>query len=604
MKKVKILGLITGFCALGIISCSEKDTIAGNGTQTGNPMIAGVLYNKDGSRAVQARVKFIPVDFKPGAGLRKTLAVNDTTTTDDNGRYEIDSLPANTYNLFFSGNGNLAYRDSVTVREGYHITIESDTLKAPGSLHGKIQMQSGDNPLTVSILFLGTMVWSAPDDSTGTFDVMNLAEGDYRVRFLSILDAYTPKDTTLHVVAGKVDTLAHDIVLQYNGIPVPNGLRFTYDTLHEAVSLFWNKPTAGKPVKSYNVYRRHQDSTAFASVKNGVIDTRYTDSTGIQDQVYEYRIAAIDTEETEGVKSSGIFVCIASYLSVDALFSQCSGPYVGPFGYMSAMAFNRDGMVYVIDKSKQIVQVFDTNFVFIRQLSDTSILRGPVGIAIGGDGRVFVADAGKISSIGYISDIFMFNQTGDLEKKLSVEDTDNIDTSKGLGLNAVWNFAVDSKDRIILGALKGQRIVICDTSGAILHQWDGNTEGKGNFDITSSIATDWMDNIYIADYKNTGIYIYDSSGTFIKMLTITGKNAPVGPISGGIAIEPQTNRIFKINFSGNSLDAFDKNGNLLSHYGFDQYGWCAPTDIFINGKKVYVALSGICKVAKLTNNLP
>jgi hypothetical protein len=38
------------------------------GTDTGNPNIAGVLYNKDGSRAKNAKVRVIPSDYNPRNG--------------------------------------------------------------------------------------------------------------------------------------------------------------------------------------------------------------------------------------------------------------------------------------------------------------------------------------------------------------------------------------------------------------------------------------------------------------------------------------------------------------------------------------------------------
>ncbi len=311
MKEKHIIGFVLGSCVIWILSCSDKN-IAGNGTRTGNPTIAGVLYNADGSRAVHAKVKFVPVDFDPRAGSGKSFVPTDSTTTNDTGHYGADSLPTNTYNLFFSGNGNLAYRDSITIRPDSHTVVPSDTLKAPGSLHGRVRLQPGDDARNVFILFTGSMMLGAPGDSTGKFDVSNMAEGDYRVRFLTTLDNYTPKDTTLRVTAGKTDTLPHDIILHYTGIPVPEGLRFTYDTLRQIVSLFWNKPTAGRPVISYKVYRRLQNAPSFSSLQDGVPDTTFSDSAVLQDAVYEYRVAALDSNESEGVKSPGMLVYTGS----------------------------------------------------------------------------------------------------------------------------------------------------------------------------------------------------------------------------------------------------------------------------------------------------
>jgi hypothetical protein len=301
-RTVRILFLVF----LASVTCSGPTKLTGTATETEN--VAGVLFNTNGSRAAHAKVKFLPVDYTPGAGSTQALASADSTMTDDTGHYGVDSLPTNTYNLFFSGNGNLAFRDSIKVRLDSHIVVPPDTLKAPGSVQSRVRLQPGDDPRTVSILFLGTLVWSAPDDSTGKFHIANMAEGDYRVRFLTTYDSYRPKDTVLHFTAGKADTLAHDIYLQYTGIPIPVDLGFTYDTLRQIVSLIWNRPTTGRPVKSYKVYRKEQNATSFTFIKDGIPDTTYADSVGGKQQVFEYRVAAIDTNGTEGVKSSGVFV--------------------------------------------------------------------------------------------------------------------------------------------------------------------------------------------------------------------------------------------------------------------------------------------------------
>ena len=72
----------------------------------------------------------------------------------------------------------------------------SDTLRAPGSLTGTVQMQGTDNPTSVIILVFGTPLWSAPQDTTGTFSLANLAQGSYHVRFLTTTANYKVLDTT------------------------------------------------------------------------------------------------------------------------------------------------------------------------------------------------------------------------------------------------------------------------------------------------------------------------------------------------------------------------------------------------------------------------
>jgi len=299
---------IAALClCLPFLACVQK--IAGGSTETTNPAVVGVLYQPDGiTPAKGAKVYLVPADHNPRQGLAKALAAApESTVTNDSGIYRLDSVPAGTYNVLAAGSGNLAYKDSVAVVTDSHTVVPPDTLKAPGGLRGLIRLQPGDDARTVFLLFMGTSTWVTPDDSTGKFTVASMAEGSYRVRILTTLDAYLPKDTDLTFRAGKIDTLTHDIVLQYTGIPVVGGLKIGYDTLKQIVALSWFKPTTGRKVAGYDIYRKQQDSTQ-VKIRSAVADTMYADSTLRASATYEYRVAAVDTQNSEGVQSVGITI--------------------------------------------------------------------------------------------------------------------------------------------------------------------------------------------------------------------------------------------------------------------------------------------------------
>ena len=99
------------------------------------------------------------------------------------------------------------------------------------------------------------------------------------------------------VTAGKIDTLSSPIVMQYTGIPVPAGLKIQYDSMKEIVTLVWNRPTTGSPIKGYQVLRKNAAYNVLPAAINAqiVTDTTYKDSTGVQDSSYEYYVAAVDT---------------------------------------------------------------------------------------------------------------------------------------------------------------------------------------------------------------------------------------------------------------------------------------------------------------------
>jgi hypothetical protein len=322
MKLNRFAGAAIAAAFIAFVHCTP-DKVAGNGTLTGNPTVAGTVYAANGSPAANATVRFHPVGFNPKA----TAAADSlTTTTDASGRFSAP-LDSGTYTIWDSGASGLAFRDSLRIMKGDTARC-SDTLRAPGTLKGRVQMQGTDNPETVFIIFLGTNAFSMPLDTLGNFLIPNLPQGNYHVRFLTTLQNYTVLDTALSVTAGKIDTLASPIQLQYTGIPVPAGVQLKYDTNLQVVTLVWNKPTTGSPIRGYQVLRKNAAYNALPVAINSqiVTDTFYHDSSGVQDSGYLYYVAAVDTGNEVGGMGGGVGIKIQPlYHPVDSIAFNGSG---------------------------------------------------------------------------------------------------------------------------------------------------------------------------------------------------------------------------------------------------------------------------------------
>jgi hypothetical protein len=278
-------------CLFLFVTCTNN--VAGNSIKKGNPAASAMLRNPGGSPAVNAKVRFFPLNYNPHTGgLAKKLAAMDSATTDSSGNYSVN-LDTGTYNVLVSGDSGVVYQDSITVIKDSAIHPPEDTLKTPGGLRGRVRLQPGDDARTVFILFMGTNTWGTPDDTSGKFTVTNMAQGTYRVRVLTTLDAYVPKDTVLSVAAGAVDSLPHDIVLQYTGIPGPAGLKVSYDTLRQVVILAWTGADTSL-ISGYNVYRAIKGqnfSLITQSPLPGTVTT-YGDSTVSVGNTYAYTVVS------------------------------------------------------------------------------------------------------------------------------------------------------------------------------------------------------------------------------------------------------------------------------------------------------------------------
>jgi hypothetical protein len=501
MENIMKYLLLGSLSLLLFVACSRND-IAGNSSQAGNPSVTAMVYNPGGSPAAHARVRFYPVHYNPRTGMAKALAaVVESTTTDANGNYSA-KLDTGAYNVLSASDSGVVYQDSITVVKDSTVHPPADTLKAPGGIRGRVRLQTGDDARTVFIIFMGTSTLSMPDDSIGRFTVANMAGGTYRVRILTTLDAYVPKDTMLSVMAGKTDSLTHDIVLQYTGIPVVTGLTISYDTLKQIVNLSWNKPTTGRAVKGYNIYRMNVDSnTTLATINlHLVTDTVYSDSTGTQDQTYKYSVAVMDTNNTEGVKSATVSVIkVSAYPLITTINLDSSGP--GPI----ALAIAPDATLYVAYRGNGdgFVGMYDKTGHLLRKVG-AGMFTQVFDAAIDSRKNIYVADPDK-------GRIVKFNASGDS----SATWTTNVPTS----------LAIDVSDIIYAVTSNGQEIITFDTAG---NRKDSLVAPASNFGLIRASHT--HQGIWVGDHNSGNIKHYQPNLALIGTLTIT--QGPIGEPSG------------------------------------------------------------------------
>jgi hypothetical protein len=299
-------------CFAGLVALSVICTNPIGGTDTGNPRVSGVLYNKDGSRARNALVRLVPADYNPRSGMPAPV---DSAITNDTGRYSFDSLPTNFYNVLGSSSGAVSFQDSVVIVASTRTAVPPDTLKDPGTLRGVVRLQPGDDCRTIFLIVMGTTVWPVQPDSLGNFLLSNMAEGEYRLRVISTLDQYQPLDMVFTIQAGKTTAQPDTVRLRYTGIPVPTGACLDYDSLRHHVTLAWEKADSAL-IKGYCVYRSDVDeNTTFEQINRSLItDTVFVDSAMEDSTTYGYKICAVDKGDNKGKLSAGVQVRVGTRL--------------------------------------------------------------------------------------------------------------------------------------------------------------------------------------------------------------------------------------------------------------------------------------------------
>jgi hypothetical protein len=476
------------------------------------------------------------------------MADTATITTDDLGRFAFDSTLDTGLYVIEGNSGDTAFCiiDSVWVVNKDSTVEVEDTLKAPGTITGVVYLPQGGDLGSVYVLVFGVNRFALPD-STGSFTLDSLAEGCYDLRVVSSLPDYGVFDTaSVCVVSGGV-TGVDSLRVPYTGIPVPTGLVLTYDTLKQIVTLSWESDDT-TVVKYYNLYRRNVDSnTVLARLNESpVTDTVFVDSNCVQDQTYEYVLAAVSITEVEGQKCAASQVIIASHFAVVASFNDL-GSGAGQFDRPTDIVQAPNGNIYIVEYGNNRVQVFDSSMQSKREFG-SAVLSKPFKIALSITGKAYVLTADITANSLYI-----FDSTGIV--------TDSIRIASYPSINA--DVDIDSGNLVMLTNGDSTSYVTCyDLAGTKKRSW-----ACGDYNSSWALAVHSPGRVLVANHYENRVTVFDTLGGVISTLNVEEPNVATNPDC--IAVDKHKERLFVVCVSsllGNKLKVFDSSSRLIADY--------------------------------------
>ncbi|OGJ91385.1 MAG: hypothetical protein A2268_07975 [Candidatus Raymondbacteria bacterium RifOxyA12_full_50_37] len=561
MNKKTIAPTVLCLCAASSLllwQCGQPSgpDVAGNTSETGNALVSGYVYNSNGSAAQGATIRFVAIDHNP----YETHTITDSTFTDSTGWYGINTLPFDTYNVFAAGvNDSLGLQDSVAFT-GDTIQVPENTIKTPGSMAGYIKLLAGDEPDKIIAIAMGSNTFSFITTSA-RFSFADLAEGQYNVKFLSLLPKYSNLDTVFHIFAGANIDLGTDSIVIPLKIPIPTGFAVKYDSMTQRVTLLWNKMNPAK-VSAYNVYREHAGNGDSLLTPVATTDTFYVDSNAIQDETYIYRVASVNAGDEEGVKTRGDSVTIVSAYKFLRVFA-ATGTNDGQVSLPQGITIDSMKNVYVVDLGNWRIQKFDRSGNFLMKFGSQGNTNGqfsrPQDIVIDKWGKIYITDADQMC-------VHKFNSIGSFVTKWS---------TKGLPSG----IAIDYSGRIYVATQSDSSFIqVFDTGGVKLSEWKTPV---GNLDI----AIKDLDTVFVSSRDNK-LTTYLSNGTLIQSWTING-------LADGFRFAMDKNNNFFIPFwyTNDFVRVFNKEERLLGQFGKSgaQVGYLYyPVTAYVDGKNVFI----------------
>jgi len=212
-----------------LAGCDSGDNIAGTSSETHT---ISLVNRPDGTAAAGARVRLY-------AFANDTQMVRQAYV-DGNGQVPLSGLKSGYYSMLVQDpmTGKAAFVDSL-YSDGDTIYMRPDTVRATGTVTGKVRVQAMHSPSIAWIHLLRAGIYANADSATGAFTLTGVPGGTFNLVARTAYQEYTPTFRSVKVKGDSVTDLG-TIDLVYSGLPLVTGIKAVYDSIAGVVHLSWN----------------------------------------------------------------------------------------------------------------------------------------------------------------------------------------------------------------------------------------------------------------------------------------------------------------------------------------------------------------------------
>ena len=277
----------------------------------------------------------------------------------------------------------------------------------------------------------------------------------------------------------------------------------------------------------------------------------------------------------------------------------------GSFGYTSGGQFwgamgidiDSNGYIYVADKNNYRVQVFDSSGNYVGQIgltrnngSSTYQFDKVNDVHIDANDKIYVADSGNARVQIYGSWASGWNHIATLGQNQSFGSGNNqFNQPFGIGTD-------NTTGKIYVADYYNHRVQVFDSSYNYIATIGSSGSGNGQFNRPISVDidhTDTTNHIFVTDRSNHRVQVFDSS--YNHVYTIGGYGSGNGQFSSPnhVGVDVSTSELYVADYNNHRIQIFDStNGNYIGQYG--SYGsgngqFYRPAGVEANSNYLYVA---------------
>ncbi|SNB46642.1 6-bladed beta-propeller [Geobacter sp. DSM 9736] len=216
------------------------------------------------------------------------------------------------------------------------------------------------------------------------------------------------------------------------------------------------------------------------------------------------------------------------------------------------IASNGQGKIYVVDQKNGVV-FFDLPKKQVKILGGVEsleLLKRPSGIALDGEGNVYVGDAQERR-------IVVFGQNGEISRTMDLS----------ARLKNIGSFAIDKARKVlIVPDIWEHKVVMFDLNGNYIRGVGKRGTQEGDFNYPSSVAVDRQGNILVCDAMNARIQRFTHE---LKLINTFGKRGD-GPgefnIIKGVSVDSE-GHIYVTDGKSHNLGIYNEQGEVLLSIG-------------------------------------
>lgn len=175
----------------------------------------------------------------------------------------------------------------------------------------------------------------------------------------------------------------------------------------------------------------------------------------------------------------------------------------GEFDAPSGVAVDKNGCIYVADFYNHRVQRFSPDGDFVNEIgapgqAESGKLHYPTDVSVGADGNIYVADA-------YNNRIQAFSPGGEFVNKWGGSSGKGDKGSEPGWFDVATGIDIDGQGRVYVADFYNHRIQVFDSDGKFITSFGKRGPGEGEFDRPTDVAVDNRGNVFVVDWGNDRI---------------------------------------------------------------------------------------------------